>query len=40
MEWVMGSDIPIQSADKKGRLGDLHLAFVTDKAEVNGHARW
>ena len=30
VEGVMDSDIPTQSAEKKSRLGDLHLAFVMD----------
>ena len=36
----MDSDTPTQSADKKGRVGDLRLAFVTDKEVVKGHACW
>ena len=40
MKGAAGSDIPIQSVDKKGRLGDLHLAFVTDEEVVKEHAQW
>ena len=39
-EGAIDSDIPNQSAEKKSRLGDLHLAFVTDKHVVKGHAKW
>ena len=36
----MDSDIPTQSVDNKSLLGNLHLAFVMDKAVVEEHAQW
>ena len=36
----MDSDIPIESKEKKGRLGYLHLAFVTGKEVVKERAHW
>ena len=37
---VMDSDTPTQSADKKSRLGELHLAVMTNKEVVEEHAQW
>ena len=34
------SDIPAESADKEGRLGDLHPAFITDKAVARRYVQW
>ena len=31
VEGVMNSDIPTQSIETTGRLGDLHLVFATEK---------
>ena len=39
-EGVMDSDVPTQSVDKRIMLGDLHLAFVTDKDVVKERAQW
>ena len=35
---ALDSDIPNQTQGKRCRVGDLHLAFVADKAVVEGHA--
>ena len=41
VERAMGSDVPMQSVEREGRLGDLHLAFVTEKEVAKEHAqRW
>ena len=37
---VMGLDIPTQSEDKKGRLGDPHVALATEKEVAKEHAQW
>ena len=37
---VMDSYIPTLSIDEENRLGDLHLAVVTDKAAAKEHAHW
>ena len=36
----MDSDISIQSADKTGTLGDLHLALVVSKEVAKERAQW
>ena len=36
----MGSDVHIQSAGEKYKLGDLHLAFVMDKVVAKERAHW
>ena len=36
----MDSDIPAKSMGKTSRLGDLRLAFATDKEVVKEHAQW
>ena len=38
-EGALDSDIPNQSVEKICRLGDCHLAFVTDKDVAKEHAR-
>ena len=40
VEEAMASDILIQPLDKKSRLADLPLAFVTDKEEVKEDVQW
>ena len=40
VEGAAGSDIPTQSIDKKGRLGEPHPAFVTVKGVVKRHTQW
>ena len=36
----MDSDIPTQSADKTCRVGDAHLALVSDKGVLNEQVQW
>ena len=40
VEGVMDSDFPSQSADRKCRAANLHLAGVADKEVMKEHAHW